>query len=327
MKNKKIINGLALSALALSAVTVPIAVNADENDGIETNEEVVNTTESVDTDTKKSEKATLQLGEGDLTLETSPITSFGSHQIEKEKKTATAAFNGEFFVTDARGTQAGWDLTVSATPFTIVEPVGGWVKENVYSLPMGSFSLNNLVGLNGVYGENASLYPVAQQLGVAIDLGQEVKIASASKGTGMGRYAFDFGQEALSLVIDPTTAKIDKVNYPDSVTPYESTITWNLVSGPGTETVGTVEEDVVESAEVKEIHSSFSGNIYDNRETETLTKTLTIPGLKNIVSIEADAGNVRILSIEGDVVTYEVTDIPIKNYKYNVSLLIKFQTN
>ena len=33
MKNKKIINGLALSALALSAVTVPIAVNADENDG------------------------------------------------------------------------------------------------------------------------------------------------------------------------------------------------------------------------------------------------------------------------------------------------------
>lgn len=36
----------------------------------------------------------------------------------------------------------------------------------------------------------------------------------------------------LITIVDPKTASLDNVNYPNSATPYETTITWDLISGP-----------------------------------------------------------------------------------------------
>ena len=113
MKKSKITKVLMIGAL-LSSSIAPVMVSAKEND------------------TKGEHKAKLGLTEGEFTLQTSASLNFGSHKIEKAKKTVSTGFAGDFYVTDARGTQAGWDLTVSATPFTIVKPKNGWVKGAIF---------------------------------------------------------------------------------------------------------------------------------------------------------------------------------------------------
>lgn len=183
-------------------------------------------------DESLNKELNMSLEQGEFSLETSETIGFGSHMIENKKKIVTTGFGGDFRVIDARGTQEGWQLTVSATPFSIVEPSTGWVKYNPYSLPSGSLSLNSLTNIVGLNKESEQTYPVIEAIDKAIDMNEAIKVLNADSGKGMGEYALTFGTNALSLVIDPTTAKVDKVNYPNTITPYESTITWDLVSGP-----------------------------------------------------------------------------------------------
>lgn len=198
---------------------------------------------------------------GEFSLQTYKPIDFGTHKIERKKKIVTTGFEGDFSVVDARGTQDGWEVKVSATPFTIVEPEGGWIEYNPYQLPIGSLtlsSLTNVFGYNYSFPEmlmgptsdssqegdivepqgmtlvNASqdITPSINVMNTAIDMGEFVTVATAGPGQGMGEYILQYDMSSLSLVIDPITAKVDKTNYPEGVTPYESTITWNLISGP-----------------------------------------------------------------------------------------------
>lgn len=216
MKSSKFIK-LGVAALLLAAVT-PTMVSAAENDAT------------------ANHQASIELLQGEFTLETQGVLDFGQHKIEAQAKTVSTGFAGDFGVIDARGTQEGWSVTVEATPFTMVEPAGGFINgvSDKYSLPYGSLVLNPLETILGVYGEGSDIYPKGATAGTAIDLdgGGAVKVASAEIGKGMGEYKLTFGVDALELVIDPTTAKIDNENHPGGITPYESTLTWNLVTGP-----------------------------------------------------------------------------------------------
>lgn len=170
---------------------------------------------------------------GELVLNANTVIDFGVHKIENKKKEIKTEFKNNFNIIDSRGTQEGWNLTVSATPFSIVEPANGFAEgTSHYSLPLGSLNLATASNLIGVNGEKSDVMPIINNLNAAIDMGESLKVVTSDVGKGMGEYKLTFDTDALSLVIDPLTAKIDTVNYPDSVTPYESTITWDLINGP-----------------------------------------------------------------------------------------------
>lgn len=273
----------------------------------------------------------IQLEQGGFLLKTSEPIGFGSHQIENKKKIVTTGFQQDFNVTDTRGTQEGWQVTVSATPFTIIEPITGWVQENPYSLPSGSLSLNSLTNVIGLNGENEEFYPSIDIMDRAIDMNESIKVASADTGKGMGEYALSFNNDALSLVIDPITAKIDTVNYPNTITPYESTVTWDLISGP---------TNLMDSSENTNINNSFrlfnndiNENIINNNDLNNNINTiLNHNGLNNIddsIGIGMGTGienkNEQIFTYNSDTIISSMQEktITIPNLKHIQSITDK----
>jgi hypothetical protein len=118
----------------------------------------------------------------------------------------------DFTVIDARGTGAGWHVTIQASQLT----TGG---EAPRTLPLGSLS-----GIQpGVVkiDESSSAVPAICSGPYTIDVGTAIQIASAAPGEGMGSYRFAFS--------GPLTVKVDAGAYPGT---YSSTITLLLVSGP-----------------------------------------------------------------------------------------------
>lgn len=251
----------------------------------------------------------------EFSLQTHKPIDFGTHKIEKKKKIVTTGFEGDFTVTDARGTQDGWELKVSATPFTIVEPSTGWVEYNPYSLPVGSLtlsSISNIYGFNyqspetligptstevnsesstpsGLTLVDASenVMPSINIINSAIDMGEFVTVATAGAGQGMGEYILQYDMNALNLIIDPVTAKVDKTNYPEGVTPYESTITWNLISGPSS---GIVPSSI--SPSLLEMQNSFI------TEDEEILNDNTNKADESIVDLNSETSNLDEIIVE-----------------------------
>ncbi len=78
---------------------------------------------------------------------------------------------------------------------------------------------------------NGNLAPYVMDLTNApLDDNTPMTVIEADAGTGMGSYAFQ-GLLHLDLVI-PASAYIDPINYPSSPTPYSTTMTVSIVSGP-----------------------------------------------------------------------------------------------
>ncbi|MCM3113645.1 WxL domain-containing protein [Lederbergia lenta] len=168
------------------------------------------------TDTKKANDLDITIEGGEFSLATSDILSFGQVVLEDQPKTYETSFANKFTVKDLRGSQAGWRIDVSATPFT----------DGTNTLPKGSLSLNPISNIERV-GTGKGILPVkATTTNRIIDDGT-VTIAKAESGTGMGVFDLVFPEKALSIVIDPTTAKIKKDGGK-----YQSTLTWNLVQAP-----------------------------------------------------------------------------------------------
>lgn len=111
-------------------------------------------------------------------------------------------------------TGKGWRLDVSASQFKLVG--------EQYTLPKGTIRLEPLSSIERV-GEGLGSLPtkgITQK--TVIDNGK-VTVANATSGNGIGEYKLTFPQNALEIVIDPTTAKRGR---------YQSTITWELVQAP-----------------------------------------------------------------------------------------------
>ncbi|MGP9043225.1 WxL domain-containing protein [Cytobacillus kochii] len=169
---------------------------------------------------------------GDLTLSAPSNKPFGSVQLENNPKTIQTNLNDFVQVSDLRGTQEGWRLDVSATQFEIKEPQGGFAAgTTAEKLPTGSLSLSEVEDIARV-GVGSSKLPSSIQTSKKILDDGSLTVAEANQGEGMGVFNINFENNAFSLVVDATTAKIDMVNYPDGNTPYQSIVNWNLVSAP-----------------------------------------------------------------------------------------------
>lgn len=178
------------------------------------------------------DKATFNLISGGLSLKSSPIKSFGDIEIGNETKTYETSFENPFNLKDFRGTQEGWKVSVSAEPFKVAEPNGGFAEgTEAHELPSGTLSLKPIANLEEVGDESGELPKINLTENTVIDNGS-VEVLSAKAGTGSGEYSFEFEENPLELTINPKTIKVDAVNYPNGVTPYESVITWDLVQAP-----------------------------------------------------------------------------------------------
>lgn len=180
-------------------------------------------------------------------------------------------FTDPFSVTDATGTGAGWHVTVQATPLTEVAPSGGFANGtsalqiatgNVFFRSEPISSGNETTGTNypltygtdnGPTGLTTSLASANPQLGAAyldntsepisstggpyvlgtdqaIDTGSPLTFLDTQPGFGMGAYGF---QNALYMALGiPGTTPVDSVNYAGQPTPYQTQITFSVVSGP-----------------------------------------------------------------------------------------------
>lgn len=147
------------------------------------------------------------LGDG-LSLETSPIQSFGNIALKGEPKTYKTSFESPIKIKDLRGTHEGWTLSVQASQFT---------NENGYKLPKGSITLDGVKTVNGESEINVHLNQTT-----VIDDGSVI-VAHANEGQGMGAVELIFNDDAIGLTIDPATAKLGT---------YTSTITWTLQATP-----------------------------------------------------------------------------------------------
>lgn len=217
LKKKVLTTGLAI----LASMAIVSSVSADEIEGDPVEEPTHQNT------------VNFSIGGGELTLETSPINTFGDIELKAEPETHFTGFEGAFQVQDLRGTQEGWNVTVQSSVFKVVEPEAGYaVGTDGFELPNGSLSLSPIAGIDRV-GTGIGDLPTGLQTEYQVIDDGAIDVISADVGAGVGVFDFSFAaDEALSLVVDSTTAKVDNVNYPDGTTPYEATVQWNIVTGP-----------------------------------------------------------------------------------------------
>lgn len=153
------------------------------------------------------------VGNGGLDLRTSEIIDFGAIELGDNPELYNTSFESNFTVTDLRGTQEGYSLSLAASQFE---------NEDGHKLPAGSLSLDGIASVERV-GTGTGHLPETQLNSLtAIDDG-EVKIVNAEVGKGAGVFDINFDEDALGLTVDATTAKVGT---------YESTLIWNLQATP-----------------------------------------------------------------------------------------------
>lgn len=180
----------------------------------------------------QSHDVTAIVGGGDLTLWIPEIITFGQIKLGSQPKIVNTSFDDMFNIKDSRGSGEGWRLDVTASRFTEVTPGTGFQSgTSANILPIGSLTLSPLSSIVRV-GAGTGALPTSKLLSPTIIDDGPITVSGANIGEGMGEFNLTFGVNALSLAVDPATAKIDKVNYPSGDTPYASTLTWTLVSAP-----------------------------------------------------------------------------------------------
>ena len=159
---------------------------------------------------------------GSLAITVDPtVGDFTAVTLDGTAKTTTATFDG-FEVNDARGSGAGWNVTVQATQFAEWDPTlnagaGGFVASGK-TLAANSLSMAApTVAADGT----TSAAPTLSTGPYTVDAASAVKIASAATNAGMGKYDFTQAGTPLTLSI-PSTAYAKT---------YRSTLTVSTVTG------------------------------------------------------------------------------------------------
>lgn len=160
---------------------------------------------------------------GSLGITVDPtVGNFTAVTLDGTAKTTTASFDG-FEVNDARGTGAGWNVTVQATQFAewdsaLNAGAGGYVTGGK-TLAQNSLSLAApTVAADGTTSAAPSITAGPHN----VDAASAVKIASAATNAGMGKY--DFTQATTPLTLSIPTSAYAKT--------YRSTLTVSTVTGP-----------------------------------------------------------------------------------------------
>ena len=181
--------------------------------------------------------ASVGIQSGGLSITAPAVTSdFGNITLAAGAIKPTASL-GTLSVVDATGSGSGYKVTAQASQFTELGTDGqAWngVGETGTAkvLPTSSLRLGVPSTITPM-GGTTSPSPTASIAGLTvIDGGAPVKVLSAAVNQGMGSYDVSFPAASLELTVDVATAQVDTVNYPGAPTPYSSTITWSIVTGP-----------------------------------------------------------------------------------------------
>lgn len=168
---------------------------------------------------------TVGINGGALSLQNTPTDIlFPGFTVDGHHWMTTAADIPTLRVQDGRGTGEGWSLTVSATQ---IQEVGGLGL----LLPRGSLRMYGPSALTVASETDSSPYPTITPGYQAID-DAPFTIASAASGEGIGTYDLSFSPGALEVSVDPGVKVVDRIHYPTTATPYETTITWTLNHAP-----------------------------------------------------------------------------------------------
>lgn len=166
----------------------------------------------------------IQAGGLSLDYTGSTTVDFGTVTLNGTTQTVTAGIS-KLTVGDATGTGSGWHVSASASQFTEVGGAG-------LKIPKGSLKLAAPSTIAATGGTTSPAPTIKTGAPWSIDDGSSYMVVSAAVGQGMGNYDVTFPAVALTLTIDPSLVKADTVNYPATPTPYGSTVTWSIVSGP-----------------------------------------------------------------------------------------------
>lgn len=171
--------------------------------------------------TSDSTTATVSVLKGDLFIDQPDATVDMGSVMKNGLIQTVKADLGTMIVGDYTGTGSGWHVTASATAFTQTNGTSG------YTLPTNTFKINGVGTITQTVG-GGTLPTVTSGSPWIIDSGA-MSILSAGVGAGMGEFNVTFPAEALELEIDTAGDVTDPVVDP---TTFQSTITWNIVTGP-----------------------------------------------------------------------------------------------
>lgn len=139
-----------------------------------------------------SDAADATVSAGALALSPAPVILGFSVTLDGTARSMASSMDG-FAVTDARGTGAGWAVTVQATTFR--EWDGAAYVAGGRTLPNGSLAMAApAVAPTGTDSPGPVVAPGSQ----AID-GATIVLARAAADTGMGTYTFTPGDLALTV--------------------------------------------------------------------------------------------------------------------------------
>lgn len=180
---------------------------------------------------------TVYITGGTLTLLSPTITTdFGTVVLNGSTQTVPATL-GPWGVIDATGTGNGWRVTAQATQFREVTPGGGFASgTSARTLPIGSMRLAGTRSVTAATGStpvDALNGPLVLNATAALDgIATPVIILQTQTSYGMGTYNVIEPANGLLLTLEPQSTYVDLTNYPTSPTPYSSTLTLSLISGP-----------------------------------------------------------------------------------------------
>jgi hypothetical protein len=159
------------------------------------------------------------------TAQFSPVSLDGTTKV-------STANPGSLTLQDNTGSGAGWHVSAQATQFSEKAPAGGFASgTTAKTLPTGSLTVAN-TGSSITQNGTTSPSPTWKSTLFTLDNGTPVNIISANANQGMGNYTVAFGTSALALTLVPASTYTDSTNYPSGATPYESTITYTITTGP-----------------------------------------------------------------------------------------------
>ena len=151
----------------------------------------------------------------EISLGAISVSDFGAVTLDGTANT-TSATMAAFSVNDARGSGAGWNVTIAATEFA--EWDGSAYVDGGKTLGTSRTSLGNATVAK--IDETSSNVPTMTAGVYTLDAGAAVEIASAGEGEGMGTYTITPG--AVSLTVDADAYARN----------YRSDVTVSLTSGP-----------------------------------------------------------------------------------------------
>lgn len=170
-------------------------------------------------------RTTVGIQSGQLTISSVPTSSNKTISLTGNIQEITFPLS-PIVVSDGRGSGAGWNLNVVATPF---QEIGG----QGYVLPSQSFVLATPTAMRALHTGMRTILPALTTVeAVTLDNGQSITLAVANVNEGMGTYELSFPSFPLKLSLLPADTKTDPFTYGGSPTPYMSTITWTLSTGP-----------------------------------------------------------------------------------------------